>query len=68
MADNRIYKLTEVDFIKHDYDKSDCDFKGQALPSATYTESTPTIRSEQILSVRERADNYLKHIESKEVM
>jgi len=43
------------------------DIKGKALPSAAYTEETPSIRSEQILSVRERAENYFQHLASKEV-
>ena len=38
-----IYKLTEVEFMQRDYNESDCDFKSKALPSATYTEPTPTV-------------------------
>ena len=45
MAD-RLYKLTEVDLIQHDYEQSDIDAKGKELPSVTYTEATPSIRSE----------------------
>lgn len=53
-----IYKLTEVEFMQRDYNESDCDFKSKALPSATYTEPTPTVWSEIILSVSERANLY----------
>ncbi len=64
---DRIYKLTEVEFLQHEYESSDCDYKGKNIPSATYTEPTPSIASEQILSVRERAENYFHHMQSKEV-
>ncbi len=56
--DQEIYKLTEVDFINHDFTSSELDIKGKALPSAAFTEETPSIRSEEILSVRERAETY----------
>ena len=64
---DRIYTLTEVDFLPNDCSSGEFDDKYKEQPTVTYTETTPSIRSEQILSVRERADTYLKHLESKEV-
>ena len=58
MAENRIYQLTEVDFIHTECANSEFDYKDKEVPTMTYTEATPSIRSEQILSVRERAENY----------
>lgn len=43
---NRIYKLTEVDFIQTDYSYGEFDNKDKELPTITYTEETPSIRSE----------------------
>ncbi len=65
---DRIYKLTEVEFLQRDYEQSDCDFKSKEMPSATYTEPTPTVRSEIILSVGERAQLYYQDQKTKEVI
>lgn len=46
MAENRIYKLTEVDFIHKECDQSEFDYKEKEVPTMTYTEPTPSIRSE----------------------
>ena len=66
-SEQGIYKLTEVDFMHNDFTQSEIDIKGKALPSAAYTEETPSIRSEQILSVRDRAESYFQSLASKEV-
>jgi hypothetical protein len=43
---DRIYKLTEVDFIQNDYSSGEFDYKDKELPTITHTASTPSIRSE----------------------
>ena len=43
---DRIYKLTEVDFILNDYSQGEYDHKEKEIPTLTYTASTPSIRSE----------------------
>lgn len=67
MSDSRLYKLTEVDFIQHDYSEGEFDHKEKQIPTVDHSASTPSIRSEYILSVRERADSYFNKIETKDV-
>ena len=64
MAD-RIYQLTEIEDMVHDYEPDEYDEK--EMPTITYNPSTPSIMSENILSVRERADHHFKRLESKDV-
>lgn len=64
---DRIYKLTEIDFIPAECLTEEYDSKEKELPTMIYSPSTPSIMSEQILSVRERAELHFKQQESKEV-
>jgi hypothetical protein len=64
---DRIYKLTEIEFMPNECPIEEFDNKEKEQPTITYEPSTPSIRSEEILSVRERAELHFKNIESKEV-
>ena len=64
---DRIYKLTEVDFIPAECSSEEFDNKEKELPTMIYCPSTPSIMTEHILSVRERAELHFKQQESKEV-
>lgn len=64
---DKIYKLTEVDFITAECLPEEYDSKEKEHPSIVYSPSTPSIMTEQILSVRERAELHFKQLESKEV-
>ena len=64
---DKIYKLTEVDFIISECLPEEYDNKEKEHPTIVYSPSTPSIISEQILSVRERAEIHFKQQESKEV-
>ena len=57
---DRLYKLTEVDFMPAECLTEEYDNKEKELPTIIYSPSTPSIMTEQILSVRERADLHFK--------
>jgi hypothetical protein len=65
--ENGLYKLTEVDFIQNDFSEGEIDHKSKEIPTINHSASTPSIRSEHIYGVRERADMFLNKIQTKEV-
>jgi len=64
--DDRIFKLTGIENAKVPPPTDVIGFTGRN-PTETFTASTPSVRSEDFVSVRDRAQQHMKKLESKEV-